>query len=47
MTTVELAPELSAPTVGMVVAAVLLLAGHTVGRDLAILSLYAWLASQQ
>jgi len=46
---VELMPELSAPTAGVLSAAALLLAGHTVvvGLGLATLSLYVWLLARQ
>lgn len=48
MIKVELTPEVPTPVFGLALAATLLLAGHAAGgRDLAILSLYAWLAGQQ
>jgi hypothetical protein len=46
MTKVELAPEIEPPTVGLVVSAMLLLSGNAAGKELAILSLYAWLARE-
>lgn len=45
---VEFTSGMTTPALGLVLAAALILAGRTAGgRDLAILAMYVWLASQE